>query len=178
MIYFSRISGQTALVSVAALLLSSCSSSRLNPDTAQRINETLTNREQGIPTRYDSSPEKKEQVKRLWRDKPEYAAIVDNEKHLNELRIISAAVPRYPYMLRRSHAEADVTVSYIVGLDGRIEDARILESSDSRFDAYALEAVRQFTFIPAEGPAGPERALVWEPFHFRVRKPGSESTAP
>jgi TonB family protein len=47
-----------------------------------------------------------------------------------------------------------------------VENARILESSDSRFNDSALEAIRRFTFIPAEGVNGPTREIAMQPLHF------------
>jgi TonB family protein len=64
------------------------------------------------------------------------------------------------------HVNAKVIVSIVVGVEGRVEDARIIESSDSRFDASALEAIRRFTFIPAEGVNGPTREIAMQPFYF------------
>jgi TonB family protein len=91
-------------------------------------------------------------------------------KHLKELRMLSAAAPHYPITLHLAHVEANVIVSIVVGVDGRVEDARVVESSDSRFDTYAVEAMMKFTFVPAEGAAGPERAMADQPFYFRVNK--------
>jgi TonB family protein len=65
-----------------------------------------------------------------------------------------------------AHVNAKVIVSFVVGVDGRVEDARVIESSDSRFDASALEAIRRFTFIPAEGVNGPTREIAMQPFNF------------
>ena len=47
----------------------------------------------------------------------------------------------------RSHqiarAKAIVTVSFVVGVDGNVEDARLVESSDERFNTVSIEAIRQ-----------------------------------
>ena len=69
-------------------------------------------------------------------------------------------------MLHLGHVNAKVFVSFVVGVDGRVEDARIIESSDSRFDDSALNAIRRFTFIPAEGVNGPTREIAMQPFDF------------
>jgi TonB family protein len=150
----------------AILLLSSCYSSTINPDAPQRANATLANIERGIPSPYGN---RDEQDVRLWHDKPEYVALV-GRKHLKEMRMVSAAAPKYPITLRLAHVEADVIVSFVVGADGRVEDARVVESSDTRFNIYAVEAVMKFTFLPAEGAAGPERTMADQPFYFRVKK--------
>lgn len=89
-------------------------------------------------------------------------------KHTKTIRILSVAVPKYPYWEAWAKKRAEVSIAFIVGIDGKVEDARVYASSDSRFDQPALEAMRQFIFIPAEGPAGPERAIEVQPFHFAV----------
>jgi TonB family protein len=83
------------------------------------------------------------------------------------MRLISAVPPKYPYMLH-FHVEASVTVSFVVGKDGRVEDARVVESSDSRFDSSAIDAILKFTWIPAEdSTGGPVREIANIPFHFK-----------
>lgn len=47
-----------------------------------------------------------------------------------------------------------------------MEDARVIESSDARFNASAIEAIRHFTFIPAEGVNGPTREIAMQPLSF------------
>jgi TonB family protein len=90
------------------------------------------------------------QLRRLWRDKPEYAAFL-GATHTKTIRIVSVAVPKYPYWQAWAKKRAEVSASFIVGIDGKVEDAREYESSDSRFDQPALDAIQQFVFIPAEG---------------------------
>ena len=158
------------------LLLSSCFSSTINTDAAQRANATLANIERGIPSPYGTPDD--QTLRRFWRDKPQYLALV-GAKHLKEVRVISAAAPTYPITLQLTHVEANVTVSFVVGLDGRVEDARVFQSSDSRFNAAAVEAMLKFTFIPAEGASGPERAMYQQPLNFRVYKsPPNEPAGP
>jgi TonB family protein len=76
------------------------------------------------------------------------------------------------------HVEATVVVSFVVGKDGRVEDARVVESSDSRFDSSAIDAILKFTWIPAEDSTGsPEREMVNMPFHFKpTLRPQNGST--
>jgi TonB family protein len=90
-------------------------------------------------------------------------------KHAKTIRIVSIAAPKYPYWEAWAKRRAEVSISFIVGVDGKVEDARVYESSDSRFDQPALDAIRQFVFIPAEGRSGrPEPAIEVQPFHFAV----------
>jgi TonB family protein len=144
-------------------LLGGCTTTSINTDAAQRANATLDNLDKADgpspPSRYH------DQEIRLWRDQPRYASLVD-ARPVKRMRMISAAAPHYPPLLRLGHVNAKVIVSFVVGDEGRVEDARVIESSDSRFDASALEAIRQFTFIPAEGVNGPTREIAMQPFDF------------
>jgi TonB family protein len=149
-----------------ALALNACYSSTINTDAPQRANATLANMERGISP---ASQVDHDQVVRLWRDKPQYAALA-NAKHVRQMRMISAAAPEYPIVLRFTHVEALVKVSFVVGIDGRVEDARVIESSDSRFDSAAVEAMRKFVFLPAEGIDGPESSMEVQPFNFHIKK--------
>jgi TonB family protein len=153
-------------VPAVSMGLAGCYTSRINTDAPQRANATLEKTELGIAPAIQTPPSV---LGRLWQDKPQYVALV-GAKHVKEMRMISAAAPGYPLMPLMGHVAALVKVSFVVGLDGRVEDARILESSDSRFDSFALEAMKKFTFIPAEGVAGPERAIEVQPFNFTARK--------
>jgi TonB family protein len=158
------------LLAVVALgLLDACVTSYVgNPEIVKENNAILAKKEQGVPFESGASPVDADQLRRLWRDKPQYAALV-GATHAKTFRIVSIAVPKYPYWEAWAKKRADVSISFIVGVDGRVEDARVYESSDSRFDQPALEAIRQFIFIPAEGPSGrPEPAIEVQPIHFEV----------
>jgi TonB family protein len=152
------------VATVATALLQGCVVSRINPDATERANAYFErlDRTPGPSTRsvhYD-------QLKRLWQDQPQYALLLDADP-VKRVRMITAVAPRYPALLRLGHVNANVLVSFVVGTDGLVEAARILESSDSRFNDSALEAVRQFTFIPAQGTDGPVRYIAQIPFGFR-----------
>lgn len=157
------------LLSVGALLAVGACASTINPDAPQRANAALAAMERASPTT-ESESGATEQLERLWHDKPEYLALL-HHKPVKRIRMISAVAARYPVWLLLNGVRARVRVSFVVGLDGHVEDARVLESSDSRFDTPALEAMRQFKFLPAEGPSGPEREMEVQPFHFEPRGP-------
>jgi TonB family protein len=101
----------------------------------------------------------------IWRDKPQYAGLA-GAKHLKEVRMTYAALANCPGGLGPGAVDAKVDVSFVVGLDGRVEDARVIWSSDERFNPAALEAIRQDTFTPAMGHRGAERAMYVRPYHF------------
>jgi TonB family protein len=155
------------LAAVALCILNGCVTTYIgNPEIVKQNNAKLAKYEKGLSDPEEASHEA--QLRRLWRDKPEYVALV-GAKHARTMRIISIAAPKYPYWEAWAKKPAEVSVSFIVGVDGKVKDARVYESSDSRFDEPALDAIWQFVFIPAEGPSGvPELEMDLQPFHFRV----------
>jgi TonB family protein len=142
--------GAYLATAVASLILSYCYSSTINTDAPQRADKTLADMEEGISSPYGS---RTAQEVRLWKDKPEYVALA-GARHRKRIRV----------------------VSFVVGLDGRVEATRVSESSDSRFDASAVNAMLKFTFLPAEGENSPEREMEEQPINFRIRRPTGEST--
>jgi TonB family protein len=106
-----------------------------------------------------------EKLLRLWQDKPEYLALIDNQPP-KRMRVISAVTPEYPFALQAWHVNGQVVVSFIVGTDGHTEDARVVESTDSRFDESALAAIKGFLFVPASGSDGPTRSMATVPFNY------------
>jgi TonB family protein len=160
----------------ATMILSACYTSSLRTDAVQRTNSVLQDADQGISS---SAELPQDQIVRLWRDKPDYVALANAPPPAKRMRLISAFAPKYPYMLH-FHVEATVTVSFVVGKDGRVEDARVIESSDSRFDSSAIDAIFRFTWIPAEDSTGaPAREMAHMPFHFKpTLKPQNGSTGP
>ncbi len=80
------------------------------------------------------------------------------------------AQPEYPERARKKGVTGVVKLSLLVGLDGRVQDARVLESEPAGvFDAPALAAVRQWRFEPAtyEGRAVAVRVTQALRFGFR-----------
>jgi TonB family protein len=172
----SRSAAILAIPIAATTILGGCYTSSLQTDAVQRTNLALRDADQGI----SSGPEfPQDQIVRLWRDKPEYVALAKAPPPAKRMRVISAFPPDYPYALH-FHVEATVTISFVVGNDGRVEDARVIESSDSRFDASAIAAIFKFTWIPAEdSTGGPTREMAHIPFHFKPsQKPQNASTGP
>jgi TonB family protein len=151
----------TSPLVIAATLPTGCTTS-VNSDAPQRANAVLA----GLDQSGASAPSQHhDQILRLWRDRPEYVALADATP-VKRMRMISAAAPTYPPLLRLGHVNGRVIVTFVVGVDGRVEDARIIESSDSRFNDSALDAIRRFTFIPAEEINGPTREMAWMPISF------------
>jgi TonB family protein len=164
---YTVIFGSVAIFAAVGILNGCVTSYVGNPQIVRQNNAKLTQYDQGLLSDPQQAA-RDDQLRRLWRDKPEYVGLV-GMKHAKTLRIVSVAVPKYPYWEAWAKKGAEVSVSFIVGVDGKVEDARVYESSDSRFEQPALDAIRQFVFIPAEGNSGsPERAIEVQPFDFSV----------
>src|SRR5579862_4409801 len=119
----SRATVTLAMAIVTTVILGACYTSSLHTDAVQRTNSALQEQEQGI---YSTPRLPKDQLIRLWRDRPEYVALANAPPPAKRIRLISAVPPKYPYMLH-FHVEATVVVSFVVGKDGRVEDARVVE---------------------------------------------------
>jgi TonB family protein len=157
----------TAALFVTACQTTSTSNNRVQPtdpstDAVKQTNVWFENYERQAPAPDSPSVKLENQI---WRDKSQYAALA-GAKHLKEVRMKYAAPAKCPGGLGPGEVDAKVDVSFVVGLDGRVEDARVIWSSDDRFNAAALEAMREDTFVAAVGPAGAERAMYVKPFHF------------
>ncbi|MEM7096701.1 MAG: energy transducer TonB [Pseudomonadota bacterium] len=64
------------------------------------------------------------------------------------LQLVAAADPQYPQSARDMGIEGFVVVQYDVTLDGRVVNARVVDSEpDLVFDAAALAAVKRWKFL-------------------------------
>jgi TonB family protein len=77
--------------------------------------------------------------------------------------------PEYPGVARDAKVEGTVMVSALVGADGTVKDAKV-QTSIPMLDSAALDAVRQWTFMPATDAAGtPVEARVVVPVKFKLQ---------
>jgi len=82
-------------------------------------------------------------------------------------KMIAATAPRYPQESRRKHEQGTVVLMVLVGVDGRVADISIAQSSGfDRLDHAALSAVRQWRWSPTRKGGAPVmvRGLVEIPF--------------
>ena len=170
-VYWKRVlraaSGMSVLV-----LFAGCAAkpnSVINADAASQANAALEAREAASPAS-KIDPNFATKHREIWRDRPEYANLI-GVKHVKEVRMLEAVAPVCPPGLGYLHAV--VIVSFIVGPDGHVGDARVLSSSDSRFNASAIDAMKKFRFTPAQGVSGTEAAIYLQPFHFDGKAPGA-----
>lgn len=75
----------------------------------------------------------------------------------------------YPAELADAGSTGVVQMEIDIGADGKVMDARVVQSAGQAFDEAALQAVRQFEFSPAEvdGVPAPVRILYTYQFVFR-----------
>lgn len=81
---------------------------------------------------------------------------------------VSQVQPAYPPELRKAKIEGTVTVAFIVNENGRVEDARVENSSRPEFEKPTLEAIRRWRFTPGQKAGQPVRTYCRKPFRFSV----------
>lgn len=78
-------------------------------------------------------------------------------------------VPDYPPMSRRLGEQGVVILRVLISAEGRAVDVRLLRSSGSeRLDRSAMEAIREWRFIPASRGGKPEAAWYEWRWEFRL----------
>jgi protein TonB len=78
------------------------------------------------------------------------------------------AKPQYPEIARRSALEGTVIVKVLVGPDGLVKDAQVLQGVHPLLDREAIAAARKCTFIPGKQRDIPVKAWMALPFNFRL----------
>lgn len=86
------------------------------------------------------------------------------------VQYIGGPLPTYPPALRTAGIEGRVTVRYIVGADGKVEETtiQVLNSTNKAFEAPAIEAIRKSNFKPAKIKGTPVRQLVEQVVRFTI----------
>ena len=81
---------------------------------------------------------------------------------------VSQVAPTYPPELRKAKIEGVVTLVFLLSEEGRVEDARVENSSRPEFEKPALEAIRKWRFRPGEKDGQAVRTYIRVPMRFRV----------
>lgn len=81
---------------------------------------------------------------------------------------ISQVAPAYPSELRKAKVEGSVTLLFVLTEEGRVEEARVENSSRPEFEKPALEAIRKWRFRPGTKAGQPVRTYLRIPMRFRV----------
>ncbi len=85
--------------------------------------------------------------------------------------LLRASSPDYPPSLRKKNVEGAVVVRLIVGADGSVEMAELVESSGyDEMDMAAMGAAQEYIFEPAENAKGdPVRCAIVTTIRFELR---------
>lgn len=81
---------------------------------------------------------------------------------------VSQVAPTYPAELRKAKIEGQVTLVFVLGEDGRVEEPRVENSSRPEFEKPALEAIRKWRFRPGMKDGQAVRTYIRIPMRFRV----------
>lgn len=84
--------------------------------------------------------------------------------------LISRQAPRYPDDLYRKKIEGRVVVEFIVGADGNVEAAQVVESTNRGFDRNAVQAVLTWKFHPGVKDGQKVRVRAKQSMDFELPK--------
>ena len=83
--------------------------------------------------------------------------------------------PIYPALLKAAGIEGNVTVRVMVNEQGGVDDVVTVNASNPAFVPATLNAVKQWTFVPATSEGKPIKAEVTIPFKFKLGEEGYKS---
>ena len=75
----------------------------------------------------------------------------------------------FPPQMADAGTGGKVVMEIDLGTDGKVLDARVIQSAGAEFDLAALEAVRQFEFTPAEVDGAPASVRIQYSYEFLFR---------
>lgn len=78
--------------------------------------------------------------------------------------------PTYPLELKREGISGLVAVKVVIDVNGTISEATVSKSTDPRFDAAAIEAVKKWKFKPAQKDGAPVAIKMIIPIQFQVNE--------
>ncbi len=81
---------------------------------------------------------------------------------------VSQVPPTYPAELRKAKIEGSVTLVFVLNEEGRVEEARVENSSRAEFEKPALDALKRWRFKPGEKDGVAVKAYMRLPMRFRV----------
>lgn len=84
-------------------------------------------------------------------------------------KVVAAASPVYPYLLRHAGSTGEVTVVFTVNAKGVVTNAAIVDSNNFEFNASSLDAIRKWTFTPATKNGQAVETRLKQTFTYNVR---------
>jgi protein TonB len=103
-----------------------------------------------------------------------------NQQNLGSLRIFNISeldqrpiprrqtVPIFPPNAARKGLNGRVLLEFIITKEGRVQNVRVIQSSDPIFEPYATNAVRQWTFKPGEKDGKKVNTRTQVPIPFNI----------
>ena len=83
--------------------------------------------------------------------------------------LVKYVSPKYPDLARQAGIEGTVLLSVLVGEDGKVVSARVLQSDVTpAMEKNAMQAVRQFLFKPAKQRTVPVKATMMVPIRYKL----------
>jgi TonB family protein len=90
---------------------------------------------------------------------------IDPQCDLGEIR----KLVEYPKLAQKLKIEGSVTISVLIGLDGRALKTKIISSDNRIFENAARKAVMNYVFVPAIQNNSPVACWLTLPINFRLR---------
>jgi protein TonB len=81
-------------------------------------------------------------------------------------QVLAMPAPSYPDELKKAGVGGEVVVDFDVGPDGRVHNATIISSPDSRLGAMVLQATSEWRFAPATIDGQPVATHLRVPISF------------
>jgi TonB family protein len=135
------------------------------PEVADRILSTLATWKFSIPTAKGEPVAAKAilPISLSAIEPPEHSPIPD-EKPVG----IKRTQPIYPANARFKGAEATVILQFVVDTNGKVRDAKVVQTSGEEFNAPAIEALLHWTFKPAKLKGQPVPCPMQVPIVFNI----------
>ncbi|MBN2070862.1 MAG: energy transducer TonB [Candidatus Krumholzibacteriota bacterium] len=84
-------------------------------------------------------------------------------------QLVKYVSPKYPNLAQSAGIEGTVTIRVVVGIDGKVESASVLQSDVTpAMERAAITAAKQFVFKPAKQRTVPVRASMAVPIRFKL----------
>jgi len=136
------------LLSPATFFTTSCS---LEKSFVERSNEKLDRAEKREKSEINTPQPIDEKIAKIWEADPRYRIVV-HQRARKLPRVLSSPPLTYPIDPRVSGQTAAVIVTIMVNETGKVEEAKLVMSSNKRFDSHSLDLAKEIRFTPT-GPA-------------------------
>lgn len=88
----------------------------------------------------------------------------------NPPEVVKRVDPDYPEMAKKGGIEGKILVEVIIGLDGKVESAKVVDAEPKGFfEEVSLKAAKQWVFTPALQRDKPVRVRYQIPFRFKLK---------